>query len=644
MGKECFERALEIMTCRGPDDRGMEEVGGGRLGFRRLSILDLTLAGRQPMKCGEQNWLVFNGEIYNFRSLREELGLTATSLPSSGDTAILGELLRRHGVWETVKRLRGMFGFCWVDGGTGEVWAVRDPFGIKPVYYAEAPGGGLIVGSDPTSVRMLLGRRGDPSALAIAQFVSWGCIHGPGTVFSEVRLLPPGSLLRYKNGRLEEERYFEMTWGASSDWLADGEAEQRAKATLMDSVRVHLASDVPLGVLLSGGLDSSLICGLMRSNGVEQIEAFSLGFEESEAAFDEVKIAEKTARFYGASFHHQTVGGGDVLSTLDHFLRHLHQPSGDALNTYLAIRLAARRVEVVLSGLGADEWFAGYNHYRFLEVAQRFPVWKLWGKEGCRWLAKCMDALPAELRIRRSFRALATVLGGCGYGVSDMVMMSRLFLPGGGVRDCLGPGIREELNVDTLEKLTPDYWPATPERLQAWAPDSWLHQALLLDTLGYLIPMLLRDSDATSMAHSVEMRVPFVDLEVFRLSATTSPQEKFGGGVGKRLLRKAFRDLLPPWISETAKKRTFTLPTMNWLRTRQWRDRVHDVLGSRRFVERGWISPGYAMRCLKEFYGLIDQSRRTFQYSQKIWLLFILESWARIHFDGFGELMSTNGN
>ena len=620
--------ALDLLRHRGPDDAGTESGPGWWMGFRRLSILDLSPAAHQPMKFGGSHWLTFNGEIYSHRELRGEFD--GATFRSSGDTELLGRLIERDGPEAALGKLRGMFAFVWWDAERRTLTLARDAFGIKPLYIHE-DSEGILVCSELAPLHFLLGEKSRVSQIAIAQYFRWGAVQGPDTIHENIESLAPGGVRTWSGGKWTSTRYFSPQWPGRDAWQEDDAttlAETRRQ--VIESVRAHLVSDVPVGVFLSGGLDSTILCAAMKELGVPEIRAFSVGYEGDAGVEDESDAARRTAEHLGVQFNVERVSSSSLFASFDHFITHLDQPSGDALNVYLVSQAAARQVQVALSGLGADEMFGGYNHYRILKLAMALRAWRF---IPCRAaVARLFDSLPAQLKVNRTVRTLAFIAGAHGHNVPELFASARTIMQPGDVRALL-PGMRGAEDAAVF----PRDWPAISARIGNSAPDSWLNQVLLLEVQTYLKNTLLRDADCMSMAHSLELRVPFVDREIFALAGRVPPRMKLGARSGKLVLREAFRDVLPPWIYDDRKKKTFTLPLMRWLREPQWRDRVRDTLGSQACRGRGWCDPRETESHLDAFYGLADSGKRTFNYSQRVWQLFVLESWAQRHVDAAGK-------
>ena len=609
--------ALDRLTHRGPDD--VSEAGGPGwwMGFRRLSILDLTEAGRQPMNFeGGRCTLAFNGEIYNFRDLRRS-DLNDLCLSSSGDTAVLGSLLSRDSAERVLPMLRGMFALAWWDQQKREAVIARDRFGIKPLYYHHASDGALHVSSELRPLIHWIGGGLDLCREALDGFLRTGSVPAPLTLDSRIRCLQPGHLLRWNNGELSDETWFTPEWPGPEGWIGDASSQRDSvRESVLDSVRAHLVADVPVGVFLSGGLDSSLIAAAMRHLGQERVQAFSIGFESGSGVPDESDAARETAAHLGCDFTSRKLTSDDLLEELDGYFNHLDQPTGDALNTYLVSQLAAQQVKVTLSGLGADEWFAGYNYHRLAAIAAASPLGRHAEGLSARLAAAFVKRLPATLAGHPGAKALLYGAGAMGKTPEAWQARARSIFSDDDIASLTRRAPVSQVEIKSLEDR---------------APGSWLHQLLLSETVTYLADTLLRDNDVTSMAHSLELRVPLVDPRIFDLAGRLPPGAKLSGGVGKKVLRDAFADLLPPWIAGDARKKTFTLPLMKWMALPVWRERILDTLGSTACRERGWVDSNQAIGKAEAFFRDSEGSKRSWHLSQAVWMLFVLESWAQRH-------------
>jgi asparagine synthase (glutamine-hydrolysing) len=624
-------RALEMITHRGPDD-GHEALGDGWwMGFRRLSILDLTEAGRQPMRFHDgKRHLAFNGEIYNFKELRRAHGCGEQS--STGDTAVLGAMLDSLPVESVLSDLRGMFAFAWWNEERRELVAARDPFGIKPLYYRTGEHGDLWLGSELRAVRALSAHEGKASWRALAQYFRWGAVQAPDTFFDGIQCLPPGHLLRWREGRVEITRYHTPAWPDQSEWITDAAMQREmVREIVLKSIEAHLVSDVPVGVFLSGGLDSTIMAAGMRHLGQKKVQAFSIGYELDSGVPDESDTAERTAQHLGCQFTSERLNAESLESKLDGYFRHLDQPTGDALNTYLVSSLAARSVKVTLSGLGADEWFAGYNYHRLVMLAAQSPLARsAIGRVSGAALRLAETFLPERLRGHPAWKAASYACGGRGGAPMEWHARSRTLLEPHHIAMLLGV-TESAIHVSTTSG---DLRESLGRDLPARGPGSWLREYLLIETETYLANTLLRDNDVTSMAHSLELRVPLVDREVFALAGRLPPDSLIHFDGGKRVLREAFRDLLPEWIYEDRQKKTFTLPLMKWMRHPRWRERIHDTLTSTRSRQRDWVRPESVTWLMDRYFKSTASGKTSFALSQPVWMLFVLESWAREHLDG----------
>lgn len=591
------QNILGTLRHRGPDDQSTAGGAGWWLGFRRLAILDLTEHARQPMSFGQGRYtLAFNGEIYNFQELR------SGEVTSSGDTAVLGSLLESNPVEGVLSRLRGMFAFAWWDDRDRSLVVARDHFGIKPLYYRTNERGDVWVGSELRSVRALAGAPSSIARPALADYFQWGAVQAPHTMIEGLHCLPPGHLLRWRNGQLKVERWFSPTWPDETRWIRDqGEQHEATRHTILDSVRAHLVSDVPVGVFLSGGLDSTLMAASMVHLGMRDVQAFSVGYDRDAGVPDETTTAERTAGYLGCRFIRAHLSADSVFTQLTPYLASLDQPTGDGLNTWLVSQVAAREVKVTLSGLGADEWFAGYNYHRLALLAMRSPFVKM-GFGGVLGILG-----PASLRGQALWKAFGYATGAMGTNGLALQIRSRQIMTKPALVSLLGGG---SLSPASCESTT-----------------HWLNDLLLAETRSYLPNTLLRDNDVTSMAHSLELRVPLVDKEVFALAGRLPPDAKLSFTQGKRILRSAFADLLPPWIASNSRKQTFTLPLMKWMRTPAWRARIEDTLNNPHATIRSHLNWEAAKPMISAYFAHADDSKTSWHLSQRVWLLFVLEHW-----------------
>ena len=529
---------------RGPDDHGTCALGAangtphGALAHRRLAILDLTSAGHQPMVSLDGRWTIgFNGEIYNFRALRAELERDGARFASSGDTAVVLEGWARFGP-SFAHRLDGMFAFVIWDARERALYLGRDAFGIKPLYYAVV-GSAVLVASELRAILAsgLVPRRADSAA--IAGYLAYGSVLEPETLIHGVRMVPAGTVTRVDveptDTRIRDVVRLAAVEPASANASDRSEAAHAVRRALERSVDRHLVSDVPVAVFLSGGIDSSVIAALAAQQAGTSLDAFTVTF--AEPPFDESAVARALARRYGIRHHEIPLGDGDLLDALPAAFAAMDQPSLDGINTYVVSKaVRAYGTKVVLSGLGGDELFAGYPSFRRARSLARY------------------GRVPAPAS--RIAARLAAHLGGLR-GAKIALGLRR-----GRPADGAYAASRTLFSEAQVMGLCGARCPASDD-----APGSLtlLQQVSWRELTGYMRNTLLRDSDAFSMAHGLELRVPFVDREVAAAAFAAPDSFKLARGISKPLLVDATRDLLPDEVWNRAKQ-GFVLPFASWMR------------------------------------------------------------------------------
>lgn len=588
---------------RGPDDEGIHVDGGCGIGMRRLSIIDLG-SGHQPIANEDGTvWVVFNGEIYNYRELRGWLEGRGHRFRTASDTETLLHLWEEEGV-DGIARLRGMFAYAIWDARTRQLMLARDRFGKKPLYYA-ASDQGLWFASEIKCLRAA----GVPLTVdeeALKLYFQFTYIPDPWTAFREVRKLPPGSwLISGPDGAVRQGRYWTPPVpGAAPETITDDEEACRAiRSSVEDAVRARLVADVPLGAFLSGGIDSSIVVGCMARLSPDPVKTFSIGFEE--AAFNELHWAGAMAR-HSRTDHHQIVVRPDSASLVDRLVRHFDEPFGDssAIPTFIVSEFAARHVKVALSGDGGDELFAGYTRFRLGLDRARFDRFPLQLRAAGGWIA---DRLPYSTYGRNYLRML-----------TRRTALERYF---------------EEITVPRYlrQELLQTQW-MLPEG-EAFLR-TLFDGALLPDQAGLLAQMLYYETavnlpgdmlvkvDRMSMANSLEVRCPLLDAEVAEVAARIPNEMKMAGGRPKALLLRAFADLLPPELLDRPKM-GFGVPLADWFRG-PLRPMLWDSLTGRRFLDRGFVRPAFMRTLLEE-----HQSGRRDNYLW-LWSLLVLERWFEI--------------
>ncbi len=525
---------------RGPDSAGEFSDDTVALAARRLSIIDLE-TGDQPI-ANEDGTLqvVQNGEIYNYRELRLELERAGHRFRTHGDTEVLLHLYEQHGDG-FAERLRGMFAVAIWDAPRRRLTLARDRFGIKPLYYRDS-GGELAFASELRALP-----RGEIDLDALEAFLAFNSIPAPLTIFREVRKLPAGHLLLWEDGRVRLERFARPAPVPVTELRDEDEAElvEELRSRLRDSVRAHLVSDVPVGVLLSGGVDSALLAALAAEEGSEPLRTFSIGFEER--SFDELADARRVAERYGTR-HRELVLRPDAALLLPALAEAFDEPFADssALPTYLVSELAASEVKVALSGEGGDELFGGYYTYAADLLAARVG--------GLARLARpLVELLPTSSR-KASF----------DYRAKRFVRAAHLppLERHHGWKEIFSAGARAEL---TGQRSAFDPVDLLCERYAETDGADELARLQDVDLGTYLVDDLLVKTDRASMAHSLEARVPYLDTVVTNLALALPTRHKVRGFSKKVLLRKAAEPLLPREIVH-GKKRGFSIPAAAWLR------------------------------------------------------------------------------
>jgi asparagine synthase (glutamine-hydrolysing) len=536
-----LEKLRTALRHRGPDDEGLWLSPGGRAGLAhtRLAVLDLSPAGRQPMALpGGRFVIVFNGEIYNFRELRAGLEAGGMEFRTRSDTEVLLRLYEREGP-AMVDRLRGMFALAIWDELEQSAFLARDPLGIKPLYYS-CQGGRLAFASELRALRHagLAGDRLD--AAAMRRFLESGSVAEPATLLAEVRCLPAGHGLVWKDGTVREQTYWRPVFTPRA--MSAAEAAQRTRAALLDSLEQHFVSDVPVGLFLSGGMDSTLLAALAYRQGRAGMESFSVGVDDP--GLDESSLAARTAAHFGLRHHELRLDAAGLAERFPDFLAHMDQPSVDGFNTFVVAGLArSHGMKVVLSGLGGDELFGGYASFtqvprlaRLAGLLRPLPGAAALG----RWMGRRLPRAP--------LRRAGDLLQGGG-GLPEAWRVFRGIFPRAEARR-LAARFAGCTEADTGEEV--------PEATAVGDPRD---QVSLLELTRYMRHQLLKDSDVMSMAHGLELRVPLVDRVL--LESVGSIPADLRLRAGKRLLLDAVPEI-PEWIVRQP-KRGFLFPYERWL-------------------------------------------------------------------------------
>ena len=611
---------------RGPDDSGTYRDPHAALGFRRLSIVDLA-GGHQPLSNEDGTvWTVFNGEIYNFPALRRRLEARGHTLKTHGDTEVIVHLYEDEGPG-FVSLLRGMFALAVWDAPRRTLVLARDRLGQKPLVYRYDRGGKRVLFASELKALLALPEAAFPrqvDPLAVDRYLTYGYVPHPGTVLAGVNKLPPAHYAVWRDGRLSLNRYWEPDWNAEAD-LPPGEDVARLRELLTEAVKEQMIADVPLGAFLSGGVDSTVIVGLMQRASSRPVKTFSIGFDDP--AFDETGYAETAARFLGTE-HHAFRVEPRSWEAIPALAEQFDEPFADssALPTWFVSRETRREVTVALTGDAGDELFAGYDRYRAVALAaqlDRLPAGARAALSGP--LAR---SIPASARAKTRLRKVRRWLEAVGEEpVSRYLRWVCLF------DEPARTGLYSDDWLDALAaagSVDPDA--ADPASVLRRAFDAAskrdpVTRATVADLLTYLPGDLLVKVDLASMAHSLECRGPFLDHRVVEFAASLPLRRKLRlrGGRSKVVLKQAFSDLIPPSIL-TRPKMGFGVPLDRWFRG-PLKDELRSVLLDPVALNRGLFRPEVVTQMIDEHAG----HRRDHAY--KLWGLLVLELWFRHHFD-----------
>jgi asparagine synthase (glutamine-hydrolysing) len=638
-------RMTNVLAHRGPDDSAVYHSGAGRrfspheappdgliasrkpgaaLGFRRLAIIDLV-TGQQPLANEDDTvWIAFNGEIYNYCELRPDLEKRGHRFRTHSDTETIVHLYEEYGP-KCVERLRGMFALAIWDERRQRLFLARDRLGKKPLFY-RLESNRLLFGSELKALLQVPGAPREVDPAALDAYLTYQYVPHPECILTGYHKLPPGHSAVYENGRLQVERYWTPPFAESAgsgagnghsihrsrsydDW------KQELRSTLTEAVRLRLRSDVPLGAFLSGGIDSTIISGLMQQLSAQPIHTFSIGFPVKR--FDETSYAREAAAFLRTR-HHEQIVEPHALSILPKLIWHYDEPFADssAIPTMYLSEMTRREVTVALSGDGGDELFCGYDRYRAVRIADRTDRLPGWAKRLLS--ASLWQKLPSSVEQKSFRRRLKRLLAELSkpperrylrwINIFDDGRRHALYTPEFAAR--LGP-------VDSADFLL-DAYGQCPGR-------DFITRTTCADVLTYLPCDILTKVDIASMAYGLEARCPFLDTEVAELAARMPIELKQSSAGGKRILIDTFRDLLPPSIQHRSKM-GFGVPLDHWFRN-DLRPLLFDTLLDSRSLSRGYFRPDSVSRLIEE------HDARRWDHSYRLWALLCFELWQRTYLD-----------
>ncbi|HET9909626.1 MAG TPA: asparagine synthase (glutamine-hydrolyzing) [Anaerolineales bacterium] len=615
VSNELVTQMNNVIHHRGPDDSGEYINGNVGLGFRRLAIIDLSPTGHQPMTNEDGSvWIVFNGEIYNYQELREELLAKGHKFNSRTDTETILHLWEEEGE-RCVERLRGMFALALWDSKQQCLFLARDREGKKPLFYAQLADR-LLFGSEIKTILQDPDFHPSPNLEAIHLYLAYQSVPAPYSAFEGIKKLPPAHTLLYKNGRVKLRRYWKLSY-KEKRVIRTPQDEIRLQEEIIDrlreAVRIRLMSDVPLGAFLSGGIDSSIIVALMAELMDQPVKTFSIGFTHEE--YNELPYARQVAERYGTE-HHEFVVTPDAQAIFPELVWHYNEPFADssAIPTYYVSKLAREFVTVILSGDGGDENFAGYPRY------QNTGDYAL-------------NGTPQTL-FHRLFRLNGMAQGFVNQGSSWYKTFTRL-------KDLDQQKLLYYYRITHFHEqyqsklYTQDFW----KKLNGVSTVDWmldiyrqsdahnfLDATLDLDLRLYLPDTLMTKTDIASMAHSLEARAPMLDHEFLEFVASIPPELKLKNGTeSKYIFKKAVEPYLPHEVIYR-KKMGFGVPIDHWFR-HELRDMVRDTLLSQRAMQRGYFQRDYIEQILDRH----QSGGESWQYM--IWNLLMLELWHLMFID-----------
>jgi asparagine synthase (glutamine-hydrolysing) len=604
-----LRRMCDRIAHRGPDSSGYHVAGRIGLGMRRLSIIDLD-TGDQPIFNEDRSLaIVFNGEIYNYRELRTRLLGKGHRFATASDTEVIVHLYQDMGA-KAVTELSGMFALAIHERDTDRVFLARDRLGIKPLYYAQTPDG-LYAASEIKSLLAVpsIGRTLDE--VALDQYFSLLYIPAPRTIFREIRKLPPGHTLTKEPGRPAVVQQYWQVNGESPPARPEAELVEEFRSRFDAAVASHLVADVPLGVFLSGGIDSGALVASMARAGAA-IQTLSLGFPEEYRDFDERRYAKLVADRYHTA-HHEIVVEPQIEETVQALARTFDEPMGDsgAVPNYLVCQAARRTVTVALSGLGGDELSAGYQRYLGVQLAELYRKLPELVREGV--VRRLVEALPEPAKGARAIDQAKRFVRHAA-----LPWLERFHAFSSPLDRChraalYTPELRSRVELDSSLALMRRLADAQPHA-------DPVNRMLCIDMQTYMVDDLLAVADRTSMASSLEVRVPYLDHALVEFMAGVPGALKMRGMRKKHFLKRAFRHDLPREILER-RKSGFSLPVARWLRE-DLRGLLEDTLSGARLSRDGLFDPGVVAELKREHYG------RERDRSSVLWALLMFHLWA----------------
>lgn len=605
--RELLHSMCERMIHRGPDSEGLMVSNGVGLGMRRLAIIDL-ITGEQPAYNEDKSVaVILNGEIYNYRELRQDLENRGHSFRSQSDTEVLPHLYEEFGD-EMVRRMNGMFAFALWDSKRRRLFIARDRFGEKPLYWGVFEKT-LLFASEP---KVLLAHPSVKTSLnlqALRQYLSFDYVPAPLSIYDGINKLPAAHTLTLEDGEIETRSYWCLSYRTKQPPPTESEAAEHLRELLADSVRMRLVSDVPLGVLLSGGVDSSTIAALAVRASFEAVKTFSISFAES--SFDESLYARAVAKFLGTDHHEERLSANLAANLVSEIGSWMDEPFSDPslVPTYLLSRFTRKHVTVALGGDGGDELFAGYPMYRGHRLAELYSRVPNFLRAGM--IEPLVHLLPVKTKnLSFDYKATRFITGTKYDRVARHHVWFGSFTPEE-QESLLTPQVLRESNGDIYGDARAMWNDCDStdvvERMQS------------LDTRLYLAEDILTKVDRASMAVSLEVRAPFLDPRVAEFAASLPANYKLRGRKTKYILKRAIEDLLPPFVTRRSKK-GFGVPVAKWLKEKL-RPLARDLLSPDRVRRAGVFNSDYVTKLQDE------HERGVANHRKLLWTLLMFELW-----------------
>lgn len=612
--KALIKKMSSVLTHRGPDDEGFYIKDNVGLAHKRLSIIDLTSAGHQPMSNEDGSiWIVFNGEIYNFLDLRDELIKKGHCFTSKTDTETIIHLYEEKGV-ECVHDLRGMFAFAIWDENKKRLLIARDRAGKKPLVYYQNDEG-LLFASEIKSLLMDPSIKKDVDYNALHHFLTYQYTPSPLTSFAGIKKLPPAHILIYERGNIVLKRYWNLSYQKKLELPSLKDYGEKFRDVFQEAVRIRLRSDVPLGAFLSGGIDSSLVVAVMSGLMNQPVKTFSIGFEEE--SYDETKYARIIAKKYKTD-HHEFVVKPDAIDILPKLVWHYNEPFADssAIPTYYVSKMTRDYVTVALNGDGGDESFAGYERYLADKLADYYRFVPNFLRE--RIIRKAVDLLPYSTNRRSFLRRLKRFVKGISEIPERRYVRWICFFDN---------EMKNELYTSSFKELTKgiDSVDLTVNWYKKADAEKFIDKTLFVDVMSYLPEDLLVKVDIASMANSLEARSPFLDHKVMEFAASLPADLKLRGMETKYLLKHTLSDIVPKEILHR-KKMGFGVPIDVWFRN-DLKEMAYDLLLDKKCTERGYFKKEVVKKLLDEHVS------EQYDHSYRIWALLFMELWHKMFID-----------